>query len=31
MITQDMIIRDVLIEHPEAEDVFRRHGIGCFG
>jgi hybrid cluster-associated redox disulfide protein len=27
--TTDTLIRDVLIAHPEAADVFDRHGLAC--
>lgn len=27
--TPDTLIRDVLVSHPEAADVFERHGLGC--
>jgi len=27
--TADTLIRDVLIAHPEAADVFERHGLAC--
>ena len=27
--TVDTLIRDVLIAHPEAADVFERHGLAC--
>jgi len=27
--TSDTLIRDVLISHPEAADVFERHGLAC--
>lgn len=28
---KESIIKDVLREHPEAEEVFRKFGIKCFG
>lgn len=28
-VTSDMLIRDVLVGHPEAADVFERHGLAC--
>jgi len=28
-VTQDTMIRDVLMGHPEAADVFDRHGLAC--
>jgi hybrid cluster-associated redox disulfide protein len=27
--TPDTLIRDVLVSHPEAADVFDRHGLAC--
>ena len=27
--TPDTLIRDVLVAHPEAADVFERHGLAC--
>jgi len=27
--TQDTLIRDVLVSHPGAADVFERHGLAC--
>lgn len=31
MYNQDTLIFDVVLEHPEAEKVFKNHGIRCFG
>ena len=31
MITADSLIYDVILEHQEAEKVFRKYGIRCFG
>ncbi|MBA1333670.1 MAG: hypothetical protein HPY66_0063 [Firmicutes bacterium] len=31
MYNKDTIIKDVLKEHPEAEEVFKKNGIACFG
>lgn len=28
-ITSQMLIRDVLVSHPQAADVFDRHGLAC--
>lgn len=28
-ITRDTMIRDVLVSHPDAADVFERHGLAC--
>jgi len=28
-VTPDMLIRDVLVTHPGAADVFERHGLPC--
>ena len=28
-ITRDTMIRDVLVSHPDAADVFDRHGLAC--
>jgi hybrid cluster-associated redox disulfide protein len=27
--TADTLIRDVLVAHPEAADIFERHGLAC--
>jgi len=27
--TVDTLIRDVLVAHPEAADIFERHGLAC--
>ena len=27
--TPDTLIRDVLVSHPDAADVFERHGLAC--
>jgi hybrid cluster-associated redox disulfide protein len=27
--TEDMLIRDVLVSHPDAANVFERHGLAC--
>jgi hypothetical protein len=29
--SKESIIKDILKQHPEAEEVFRRFGIRCFG
>ncbi|MFZ5968172.1 MAG: DUF1858 domain-containing protein [Bacillota bacterium] len=31
MITKDTIIKDILAENPNTEDVFKSFGIRCFG
>lgn len=31
MISEDTLIYDVVLEHPETEAVFKNHGIRCFG
>ena len=28
-ITSDTLIQDVLVSHPDAADVFERHGLAC--
>jgi len=28
-ITRDTLIQDVLVSHPDAADVFERHGLAC--
>jgi hybrid cluster-associated redox disulfide protein len=30
-VTRDMLIRDVLVSHPQAAEVFERHGLACAG
>jgi hypothetical protein len=29
--SKESVIKDVLKEHPEAEEVFKKYGIKCFG
>lgn len=31
MITRDMIIADILDQYPEAQKIFERFGVRCFG
>lgn len=31
MIEKNMIIDDILYKYPQLEDIFRNHGIKCFG
>jgi iron-sulfur cluster repair protein YtfE (RIC family) len=31
VVNKDTLIYDVVLEHPEAEEVFRKHGIRCSG
>ena len=31
IINENTLIYDVIIEHPEVENVFKAHGIRCFG
>lgn len=31
MIEKNMVIDDILYKYPHLEDVFKRHGIKCFG
>ena len=31
MYVKETIIKDILKQHPEAEEIFKRYGIRCFG
>lgn len=31
MITKDMIVFEVLENHPDVESIFKKNGIRCFG
>ncbi len=31
MLDKSMVIDDILYKHPELEEIFRNHGIKCFG